>query len=180
GLLSTRGIRTGLSLSMIFASLAILDMPTQHLLPQMGNLSFIDKLLFVFLMVSSTTALILNFPNKKIFERDIPFLNLVLYGLLALTISLVLLFFLTESPTALLLVGGATLFSTFFTQHTLLKKHPKQKIQLSQFSFGVQFLWLGLILGYTPLLILAGILCGIALSDSKLPEKLLNKIPINQ
>ncbi|MBN2676409.1 MAG: hypothetical protein JXR30_04125, partial [Alphaproteobacteria bacterium] len=28
GLLSTRGIRTGLSLSMIFASLAILDMPT--------------------------------------------------------------------------------------------------------------------------------------------------------
>ena len=91
------------------------------------------------------------------------------FGLNALTLSAVILFLFTESPTGLFLVGIGILFSGLFFKIFLIQTKTEKEafVFAGNLLFGSQFLWLGLLLGYTPLLILAGILCGIYASEAK-------------
>ncbi|MHA1550024.1 MAG: hypothetical protein ACTSXV_01055, partial [Alphaproteobacteria bacterium] len=170
GLLSLKSVKTGLCMSFFFASLAILDMPAQYLLPQMGNISFLDKIIFVFLIISAVLSLIANFPFQKGVSFKFQLSRLVFFGLSALTLSAIILFLFTESPTGLVLVGGGTLFSGLFFKIFLIQTKIEKEafVFAGNLLFGSQFLWLGMLLGYTPLLILGGILCGIYASEAKI------------
>lgn len=178
GLLSLKSVKTGICMSFFFASLAILDMPTQYLLPQMGNISLLDKIIFVFLVISSVLSFVSNFPFQKSISFKIPLARLVFLGLSALTLSAVILFLFTESPTGLVLIGLGTLISGLFFKIFLVqtKEEKEAFVFAGNLLFGSQFLWLGLLLGYTPLLILAGIICGIYASEKKTISPLVKRL----
>ncbi len=178
GLLSIKAVKGGISLSLFLFALMIIEMPSHYLLPIAGHLTIFEKIIFVLLAFHSIIAFVGSFPLKKISKINFPMPYYIFYGLKFLTLSVVVLFLTTESPTGILLIGISTLVLMLFFRTILIKNDIQMKIyeKSSNMAFTFQFIWVSILLNYVPLLIISGIFSMIFLSKKSNWINLKNEI----
>lgn len=169
GLFSARAVKGGISLAIFFLTLVIIETPERYLLPQGGHLTFFEKIVFVLLAVHSMIAFIGSFPLKQLQKIKLPMPYHILYGLRFIILSIAALFTSTESPTGLILIGLVTFVMIMFLRLAVIKQ--KSDIPLyektTHLAFALQFVWIALLLDYTPLFVVTGVMLMLFLPEKK-------------
>ncbi|MBN1783361.1 MAG: hypothetical protein JW812_00135 [Alphaproteobacteria bacterium] len=169
GLLSTRAVKGGISIAIFFLTFVLIESPSSYLLPHGGHLTFFEKGLFVLLAVHSMIAFVGSFPVRQFGHFKFPLPYHLLYGLRFMILSVAALFISTESPTGLILIGLGTLMTVLFIRLGLIAKKTEVPLyeKTTHLAFALQFVWIALLLDYTPLFIIAGVMLMLFLPEKK-------------